>query len=1309
MLAPTGLLIGPGLSSAASESASNSREVLLSPSVGTVPLSSQEPNNPSNTWAGFVYCSNDLGPPPSYCNGNGNVEGVSGCWNVPQVMFNGVSADERADTWIGIGGNTGSSDNNLIQIGTEENPLTAPLESPFAWVETNPDNVQSIQNLFSVAYGDQVCASIQYLGLTNGGQQAWSIFIQDLTNGQSQNVATWPYPYLVCGLPGGFYSLLCEPSDFTSAEWIMETPKSSSTGTYTSMPVFKQFQFSDLAAYVKSEQGSGGYEWSSAQWITDHSNSEDLYLQSVVGSTNEYTVAEAEGPQDGIGNAVVVEYAAYLASQTFLPFGDVSSHSTTGTISTRFTCSMSGDCPTWLNGPFDLAFVVQGFYGPDCFPPFCDYVSTYTMPLKELETISFTVPLPLPTSPSAGTYWIRVCLSWEGQTLECLGFQKYVLNPDLMGPTISVNPTTAEEGRTLLDFSISSWPSQGSSPYSYTWEVPSKLGCAPQAGSDSGLWDCTPAVGSGTPSGTFYTVGLKVCDQMAECATSTVLFIVYAILTISISATPSSGSSPLSVSFASSVLSGSGNYQYSWTFGDGGTSTAANPSHTYSCSSGCTYIASLTVTDQNTGHTASASAIIVVGFFAHPIITTESGIYSPVKVQFAGSATGGSGNYGWSWTFGDGYGSTAQNPTHTYYCSGTGVCHYTSTLTVTDHSTGEQASASVSVGICGSNGCGIGCVPYGTLISTPTGAVPVQLLSPGSTVWGYDTSTGQSLSGTVVGNNVSVTQSLLDVNNGGIKLTLTDQPIYMRNSSFEGWLWNPSDLTVGDYLFEPLSSQWILVRSLSIMNQSVRIYDLQVNDAHDYVANNFLLLDKIAVLTNTKLLTSPLSIDLGQAVSFTLQGAVAPNATIYWYGLPTGCSGHNSTFLSCVPTGAGSFEVNVSTVSPDGLTLGSASLHYTVFPNLTVQMPTGRPLSGDLDAGQTATFSVNVSGGAGGYQFDWSGLPPGCFPLDSATITCTPAQSGSYAINANVTDSNSVTAESPYANYAVNSDPTILALSEQPGSIVLGQSVNFTAFIMGGSGGYLYTWSGLPPGCSSTNSNQVQCTPTSPGTFDVGINVTDSNGFSARGLHSVFTVFMESALILVNMTGTPKNGVNVVLTDNGSIVVNESITRTAGPPDVLALSNLYFKVGHIYYLVLTYEPDTKNQKSHGDNPAFVNVTFGGCTSGFTGLIHDFNAEHSTTYTWRINLSQVFGCQDPAIPPSPPAPPPPKVSPPGATSFDQSDSSVGGGTLSPEMFALFTTAIATIQCAVVVLYITHVWLPRKQRKAATPLYGSKEQE
>ncbi|WP_425442622.1 PQQ-dependent sugar dehydrogenase [Streptomyces indicus] len=73
-----------------------------------------------------------------------------------------------------------------------------------------------------------------------------------------------------------------------------------------------------------------------------------------------------------------------------------------------------------------------------------------------------------------------------------------------------------------------------------------------------------------------------------------------------------SGKAPLAVAFSSAGTSDADGdaLTYAWTFGDGGTSTAANPSHTYTANG--QYTATLKVTD-STGKSATASVQITVG------------------------------------------------------------------------------------------------------------------------------------------------------------------------------------------------------------------------------------------------------------------------------------------------------------------------------------------------------------------------------------------------------------------------------------------------------------------------------------------------------------------------------------------------------------------------------------------------------------------------------------------------------------------------------------------------------------------------
>ncbi|MEU6159254.1 lectin [Streptomyces sp. NPDC047130] len=87
------------------------------------------------------------------------------------------------------------------------------------------------------------------------------------------------------------------------------------------------------------------------------------------------------------------------------------------------------------------------------------------------------------------------------------------------------------------------------------------------------------------------------------------------------SASVTSGQAPLAVSFSSAGSSDPDGdaLRYAWTFGDGGTSTAADPSHTYTTNG--QYTATLRVTDA-TGKTATASVQVTVGNTA-PKVTLD--------------------------------------------------------------------------------------------------------------------------------------------------------------------------------------------------------------------------------------------------------------------------------------------------------------------------------------------------------------------------------------------------------------------------------------------------------------------------------------------------------------------------------------------------------------------------------------------------------------------------------------------------------------------------------------------------------------
>jgi len=94
----------------------------------------------------------------------------------------------------------------------------------------------------------------------------------------------------------------------------------------------------------------------------------------------------------------------------------------------------------------------------------------------------------------------------------------------------------------------------------------------------------------------------------------------------------------------------------------------------------------------------------------------------------------------------------------------------------------------------------------------------------------------------------------------------------------------------------------------------------------------------------------------------------------------------------------------------------------------------------------------------------------------------------------------------------ISSPPEITSFTASPSAIDLGYPVSIDLQYLGGAGPSMVTYYGLPPGCSSADKTELNCTPSSVGVFALAANVTDSFGNSAN-LTATLTV-AESLSIL---------------------------------------------------------------------------------------------------------------------------------------------------------------------------------------------------
>ncbi|WP_419190291.1 PKD domain-containing protein [Saltatorellus ferox] len=145
------------------------------------------------------------------------------------------------------------------------------------------------------------------------------------------------------------------------------------------------------------------------------------------------------------------------------------------------------------------------------------------------------------------------------------------------------------------------------------------------------------------------------------------------------SGAPTSGTVPLTVTFSDSSQNGPASWN--WSFGDGNNSASQNPSYTYTTAG--TYSVSLTVTNADGTDTLTRTDYVVVNPDAPqpPVadfVATPTSGTTPLNVSFTDQSTNNPNS--WSWDFGDGSTSTAQEPGHIY----TSVGSYTVSLTVSN-------------------------------------------------------------------------------------------------------------------------------------------------------------------------------------------------------------------------------------------------------------------------------------------------------------------------------------------------------------------------------------------------------------------------------------------------------------------------------------------------------------------------------------------------------------------------------------------------------------------------------------------------
>ena len=634
----------------------------------------------------------------------------------------------------------------------------------------------------------------------------------------------------------------------------------------------------------------------------------------------------------------------------------------------------------------------------------------------------------------------------------------------------------------------------------------------------------------------------------------------------------------------------SGTLTYAWTFGDGGTSTVASPTHSYLAAG--TYTIKL-ITTSNNGCTDSLTKTVTV----YPKPTTA---FAPSSNQclannsftFTNTSNITGGTLTYNWTFGDGGTSTVASPTYSYAAAGT----YTVKLITTSN-----------------NGCTDSLTKTVTVYPKPTTAFSAssnQCLANNSFTF---TNTSNIVSGTLTYNwsfgdggtstAASPTHSYLAAGTYTVKLITTSNNGCMDSLTQSVTVY-PKPTTA----FAASSNQCLANNSFTFTNTSnitggTLTYNWTFGDGgtstaasptHSYLAAGTYTVKLITTSNNgcTDSLTKTVTVYpkpttafaassnqclANNSFTFTNTSNIVSGTLTYAWSF-----GDGGTSTAASPThsylAAGTYTVKLITTSNNGC-MDSLTKTVTVYPKPTTAFGAS---SNQCLANNSFTFTntSNVLGGT--LTYNWSFGDGGTSTATSPTHSY--AASGTYTVKL-ITTSNNGCMDSLTKTVTVYPKPTSsFSLNTLP-QCYNGNSFTFTNASNISSGSITYTWL-FGDGNTSAAINPTY-SYSSSGTFSVKLIATSDNGCidSLRKTVIVYPKVVAGLNLLNNMQ---------CFKNNRFIFTNNSVPAVGG---------LYqWDLGDGTFSTATSPVHTYAAVGNYTVKLLVTLTSGGCKDSLTQSI-----------------------------------------------------------------------------------------------------------
>lgn len=256
--------------------------------------------------------------------------------------------------------------------------------------------------------------------------------------------------------------------------------------------------------------------------------------------------------------------------------------------------------------------------------------------------------------------------------------------------------------------------------------------------------------------------------------------------------------------------------------------------------------------------------------------------------------------------------------------------------------------------------------------------------------------------------------------------------------------------------------------------------------------------------------------------------------------LPSGLTLSTAGVISGNPTSTGvsSFTVRVT----DSLSQTATKILSITVSCTPLAITTTSPLPG-ANQNQAYSFQFTSSGGRGSVSWSGTGIPAGLSLSTSGALTGIPTGTGTSSLNITATDQCSPAPQAAGGSFSLTitaapAPVTIVTASPLPAG-TQGSAYSTQLAATGGVPGYTWalTVGSLPPGLSINGAGLISGTPTTIGTYNFTVQVTDTAAHSTTKAFSLTiactSISITSALTLP--TGTQNQAYSDQLTASGGI------------------------------------------------------------------------------------------------------------------------------------------------------------------------------